>query len=151
MPARHVSIGPRVRFHHRIVLDTARRNAGPAAPVGGTAATKTVSPVNGFTFQGRQHVLVLGFQKGARPMTCLYDEFAIECFEAGRGLWHARIRRADRGPLVIDGVSFPSLEVGFAWSSSQAAIADAKSHIDRFGLRWACRQDMAAPKLAAAV
>jgi hypothetical protein len=84
-------------------------------------------------------------------MTFLYDDFAIECFEAGRGLWHARIRRADRGPLVINGVSFPSLEVGFAWSSCQAAIADAKSHIDRFGLRWANRQDPSAPRLAAAV
>ena len=82
-------------------------------------------------------------------MTCLYDEFAIECFEAGRGLWHARIRRTDHTPLVINGVSFPSLEVGFAWSSSQAAIADAKSHIDRFGLHWAYRQDVA-PQLAAA-
>ena len=82
-------------------------------------------------------------------MTSLYDDFAIECFEAGRGLWHARIRRADRGPLVIDGVSFPALEVGFAWSSSQAAIADAKSHIDRFGQRWATRQTKAAPRLAA--
>ena len=84
-------------------------------------------------------------------MTCLYDDFAIECFEAGRGLWHARIRRADRSPLLINGVSFPSLEVGFAWSSSQAAIADAKSHIDRFGLRWASRQGKAAPRLAAPV
>jgi hypothetical protein len=84
-------------------------------------------------------------------MTCLYDDFAIECFEAGRGLWHARIRRADLGPLMINGVSFASLEVGFAWSSSQAAIADAKSHIDRFGLRWTTRQTMAAPQLAAAV
>jgi hypothetical protein len=84
-------------------------------------------------------------------MTCLYGDFAIECFEAGRGLWHARIWRADRGPLVINGVSFPSLEVGFAWSSVQAAIADAKSHIDRFGLRWASRQGAVAPRLAAAV
>ena len=83
-------------------------------------------------------------------MTCLYDDFAIECFEAGRGLWHARILRADHGPLVINGVSFPSLEVGFAWSNAQAAIADAKSHIDRLGLRWASRQG-AAPRLAAAV
>jgi hypothetical protein len=84
-------------------------------------------------------------------MTCFYDEFAIECFEAGRGLWHARIRRANHGPLVIDGVSFPVLEVGFAWSSSQAAIVDAKSHIDRYGLRWATRQTKAAPRLGAAV
>jgi hypothetical protein len=84
-------------------------------------------------------------------MTCLYDDFAIECFEAGRGLWHARIRRADRAPLVIDGVSFPSLEVGFAWSSVQAAIADAKSHIDRLGLRWASRQSATAPGRAVAI
>jgi hypothetical protein len=151
VPARHVLIGPRVRLHRKNVLNTALGNGRPVAPVGRPAATKTVSPVNGFTFQGGLPVLLLRFQKGTRPMTCLYDEFAIECFEAGRGLWHARIRRADRGPLMINGVSFPSLEVGFAWSSSQAAIADAKSHIDRFGLRWACRQDMAAPKLAAAV
>jgi len=81
-------------------------------------------------------------------MICLYDEFAIECFEAGTGLWHARIRRADRRPLVINGVTFPSLEVGFAWSSRQAAIADAKSHIDRFLLRWSARQEMT-PQLAA--
>ena len=82
-------------------------------------------------------------------MTCLYEDFAIECFEVGKGLWHARIRRADRGPLVINGVSFPSLEVGFAWSSAQAAIADARSHIDRFGLHSASRQGAAtAPPLS---
>jgi hypothetical protein len=69
-------------------------------------------------------------------MTYLYENFAIEPFEAGRGLWHARIRRADRTPVVINGVSFSSLEVGFAWSDAQMAIADAKSHIDRFCRRW---------------
>jgi hypothetical protein len=69
-------------------------------------------------------------------MTFLYGDFAIEPFEAGRGLWHARIRRADMMPVVINGVSFPSLEVGFAWSDAQTAIADAKSHIDRFRQRW---------------
>jgi hypothetical protein len=84
-------------------------------------------------------------------MTCFYDDLAIDCFEAGRGLWHARIRRADLGPLVINGVSFPSLEVGFAWSDRQAAIADAKRHIDRFGLRWATQPNRAAPRRAAAV
>ena len=46
-----------------------------------------------------------------------YDGFTIESFEAGRGLWHARIRRADLQPVVLDGVSFASLEVGFAWST----------------------------------
>ena len=25
-----------------------------------------------------------------------YEGFAIECYEAGKGLWHARLRRADR-------------------------------------------------------
>ncbi|CAL79649.1 conserved hypothetical protein [Bradyrhizobium sp. ORS 375] len=51
-------------------------------------------------------------------------------------MWHARIRRADMTPVVINGVSFPSLEVGFAWSDADMAIADAKSHIDRFRKRW---------------
>jgi hypothetical protein len=69
-------------------------------------------------------------------MTYLYEEFAIEPFEAGRGLWHARITRADHAPVIINGVAFPSLEVGFAWSDAQMAVADAKSHIDRFRERW---------------
>jgi len=59
-----------------------------------------------------------------------YDGFNIESFEAGKGLWHARIRRADLGPVVIDGVSFTALEVGFAWPSADAAVADAKIRID---------------------
>lgn len=59
-----------------------------------------------------------------------YDGFQIEAFEAGRGLWHARIRREDFEPVVIDGVSFPELEVGFAWSNAEAAVADAKTRID---------------------
>lgn len=67
-------------------------------------------------------------------MTCLYDGFDIESFEAGKGLWHARIRRADQQPVVIDGISFAALDIGFAWSDREEAIADAKSHIDRFGL-----------------
>jgi len=40
-------------------------------------------------------------------MACLYDGFDIESFEAGKGLWHARIRRADQQPVVIDGISLP--------------------------------------------
>ena len=60
-----------------------------------------------------------------------YDGFAIETFEAGKGLWHARIMRADLKPLAIDGVLFSTLEVGFAWSSPDAAAADAKTQIDR--------------------
>ena len=50
-----------------------------------------------------------------------HDGFAIETFEAGRGLWHARIRRADQKPVVIDGVLFPAIE-------------DAKNQIDRLKL-----------------
>jgi hypothetical protein len=66
-----------------------------------------------------------------------YDGFDIESFEAGRDLWHARIRRADAVPVMIDGVAFPALELGVAWSNPDAAIADAISHIDRFGRRYA--------------
>jgi hypothetical protein len=69
-------------------------------------------------------------------MMCLYQGYDIEAFEAGRSLWHARIRRTDMTPLVINGYPFTSLEVGFAWDSPDAAIADAKHHIDRFGHRW---------------
>ena len=43
-----------------------------------------------------------------------YDGFDIEPFEAGNGLWHARIRRADKKPVLIAGISFATLEVGFA-------------------------------------
>lgn len=64
-----------------------------------------------------------------------YDGFQIEAFEAGKGLWHARIRRADFEPVIIDGVSFPELEVGFAWSNVEAAIADAKTRIDYLNRR----------------
>ncbi len=70
-------------------------------------------------------------------MACLYDGFDIESFQAGTDLWHARIRRADLKPVVIDGVPFPALELGFAWPNSDAAIADAMSHIDHFGPRYA--------------
>ena len=61
----------------------------------------------------------------------MYSGFVIQSFEAGRGQWHARIQRADRAPVVIDGLAFPTLEVGFAWSDPDAAIADAKAHIDQ--------------------
>jgi hypothetical protein len=65
-------------------------------------------------------------------MTCA--GFESESYEAGRGLWHARIRRADLAPVIIDGVSFAAIEVGFAWSDPAAAIADAKIQIDRLKL-----------------
>lgn len=68
-------------------------------------------------------------------MTSLYDGFDIESFEAGRGLWHARIRRADQQPLMIDGIAFAAIDVGFAWADPEAAIAHARSHIERCGLR----------------
>ena len=73
-------------------------------------------------------------------MMCLYQGYDIEAFEAGHGLWHARIRRADQSPIVINGYSFPALEVGFAWDDPDAAIADARRHIDRFGHRWQALQ-----------
>ena len=65
-----------------------------------------------------------------------YGGFQIEAFEAGRGLWHARIRREDYQPVVIDGVSFPELEVGVAWSDAEAAIADARTRIDYLNRRF---------------
>jgi hypothetical protein len=68
-------------------------------------------------------------------MQCDHDGFRIESFEAGTGLWHARIRRADLKPVVIDGVLFSTLEVGFAWSDSDAAIADAITQIDQLRLK----------------
>jgi len=64
-------------------------------------------------------------------MDCIYEGYDIESFEAGKGLWHARIRRADLKPLLIDGALFPKVEVGFAWPDREAAIADAKQQIDR--------------------
>ena len=69
-------------------------------------------------------------------MTFLYNGFDIESFEAGAGLWHARIKRADREPVVIDGMPFAALEVGIAWSDPENAIAHAKQHIDRFKQRY---------------
>ena len=64
-----------------------------------------------------------------------YGGFSIEPFEAGAGLWQARIRRADLKPVIIDGIPFPVLEVGFAWPDPDAAMADARSQIDRLRLR----------------
>jgi hypothetical protein len=70
-------------------------------------------------------------------MQCDYDGYQIESFEAGTGLWHARFRRDDLNAFVIDGVSFSALEIGFAWSSPDAAIADARAQIDRLNRRCA--------------
>ena len=71
---------------------------------------------------------------GIRAM--IYSGFEIKSFEAGTGLWHARIQRADQEPVVIDGISFPTLEVGFAWSDPEQAISDAKTLIDQFRQRF---------------
>jgi len=65
-----------------------------------------------------------------------YGGFEIESFEAGKGLWHARIRRMDSEPVIIDGVMFSALEVGFAWSDRDAAVADAKTQIDHLNRRF---------------
>jgi hypothetical protein len=61
----------------------------------------------------------------------IYGGFEIQSFEAGRGQWHARIQRIDLAPVVIDGLSFPTLEVGFSWPDPDAAMADAKAHIEK--------------------
>jgi hypothetical protein len=80
-----------------------------------------------------------------------HDGFEIEPFEAGRGLWHARIRRTDHKPVDIDGVLFSALEVGFAWSDPDAAIADARNQIDRLKLkRYATAAQMPQPEQSAA-
>jgi hypothetical protein len=79
-----------------------------------------------------------------------YDGFAIETFEAGKGLWHARIKRADLDPIVIDGVLFPTLEVGFAWSSPDAAVADAKTQINWLKLRGVTAEQMPQAERSAA-
>jgi hypothetical protein len=52
-----------------------------------------------------------------------YQGFQIEPFEGGRGLSHARLRRIDRKPMTVDGITLPTLEVGFACPDSDAAIA----------------------------
>jgi hypothetical protein len=52
-------------------------------------------------------------------MTSFREDFGIESFEAGRGRWHARIRRANQKPLIINGVAFPHLEVGSAWPTGR--------------------------------
>jgi len=74
----------------------------------------------------------------------IYSGFEIQSFEAGSGLWHARIQRADHEPVVIDGMPFPTLEVGFAWPDPDAAVSDAKAHIDRLARRYATTRQMSA-------
>src|ERR1700753_2425147 len=78
-------------------------------------------------------------QQAGVSMARHHDGFDIESFEAGRDLWHARIRRADATPVVIDGELFNALELGIASACATAdtAIAHAISHIDRFGRSYA--------------
>ena len=64
-----------------------------------------------------------------------YSHFEIEAFEIGRDLWHARFRRVYLKPISIDGVPFEMLNIGVAWPTSAAAIADARTHIDRMNGR----------------
>jgi hypothetical protein len=72
-------------------------------------------------------------------MNCDYQGFEIESFEVGRGLWHARFRRADHEPVIIDGVLLPALNVGFAWPDPETAIADAKVQIDHLSKKIVAR------------
>jgi hypothetical protein len=63
-----------------------------------------------------------------------YEGFVIECYQAGKGLWHARLRRPDRTPMIVGGVAFAAIEIGFAWADPESAAADAKNQIDRLKL-----------------
>jgi hypothetical protein len=83
-------------------------------------------------------------------MKCDHNGYKIETFEAGKGLWHARIRRADLRPVVIDDVSFPALEIGFAWPDPETAIADAKAQIDLLNRRGVADGPMLQPERSAA-
>ena len=113
-----------------LVSPLAGKGAGCAASEHG-ATQKNAPHVNPFT--SALHRPCSGRRMGpAGGHAMIYGGFEIQSFEAGRGLWHARIQRADQAPVMIDGMAFPTLEVGFAWSNPEAAIADAKAHIDRF-------------------
>jgi len=60
-----------------------------------------------------------------------YGIFEVETFEMGTGLWHARVLRCDRQPLIFGGEPFEFLHIGLSWPSAQAALEDAQSFIDR--------------------
>ena len=60
-----------------------------------------------------------------------YRNFQIDVFEIGRGLWHARVRRSDHLPTVIDGIELECLNVGVAWPTTEAALTDAQKYIER--------------------
>ena len=63
-----------------------------------------------------------------------YEGFVIECYQAGKSLWHARLRRPDRTPMIVGGVAFAAIEIGFAWPDPDSAAIDAKNQIDRLKL-----------------
>lgn len=65
------------------------------------------------------------------PALMNYRDFEIETFELGRGQWHARCRRADHKPTLIDGVELDFLDIGTAWPTIEAAMADAQKYLDR--------------------
>jgi len=48
-----------------------------------------------------------------------YRHYEIETFEVGRGLWHARFRRADRKPTQIDGIAFDFLNAALGGSNGE--------------------------------
>ncbi len=62
--------------------------------------------------------------------------FEIESFEIGKGLWHARFRRANRKPILIDGIPLAVVEIGFAWPTAEVAMADARAQIRRLKERY---------------
>src|SRR5689334_18104212 len=71
-------------------------------------------------------------------MTSFREDSGNESFEAGRDLWHARIRRANRNPLTVHGVAFPHLvarsylEVGSGWPDGTTTIGNLRTHVDCF-------------------
>ena len=124
-----------------------RRKAHPRH--GRICPAKTPEPVNGLTLFSPRPCLPERSKRGcgATEMTTFHGEFNIESFEAGSGLWHARIRRANKEPLIINGVAFPHIEVGFAWPDRTAAIEDAKTQIDRLAPRWDARENTSTRQL----
>ena len=65
-----------------------------------------------------------------------YLNFEIETFELGSNLWHASIRNIDRSrPIVIDGIQLEAVHAGIAFSTSEAALIDARAFVDRMRRR----------------
>ena len=65
-----------------------------------------------------------------------YEGFAIECYEAGKGLWHARLRRADPQARDRSAASRSRrLKSASPGPIRMSAAADAKNQIDRLKLK----------------